>query len=485
MNHCRIVWMWLLLWCMTPAAMASQWYEYSSENFSVFSDADQDRVRDLMRDLERFRAAALSFTGLDERPENRRLRVYLFKYSEEFQRFSGDQKIAGFYRETWHGPVIFARSSGHGISGSGLIFHEYVHHLMRERSALTYPRWYGEGFAELLASAELRRDTVVIGGVPEWRLGAWIEEGARPLTIVELLQPDLGNQNAAYWNNYYASAWLFTHFLQLGANSGERDLREATNNYLNAIATGEDPLTEFKTYFGNTTAEMQHALERYVQSDLYGFRFDVPEYRYAISRRALPENERLLQLAENAQAFGDLGLAQQYLGNGETYAPGWLELQLSLALIKSDQGERKFGVKIVQEIEAQGLPTHFAAAKLSLWYLQQLRGVVARGNWDEESYRAAIKYGQLAVQQDATYLPGYRNLWGAYQLKGDTAKALQVMLSAYQEASEHLGLNSEIGFYLAGIGKPEQARPFLERVLAWSHSAELRARAEHILKQPR
>ncbi len=473
----------LLSFLVVPAANASDWYEYTSRNFSVFSDAPRERVSAMMRELERFRSAALSFTGLPQGPENRRLRVYLFKNAQEFRRFSGDDKIAGFYRETWEGPLIFARSDGHGISGSGLIFHEYVHHLMREHSALRYPRWYSEGFAELLASADVRQSEVVIGGVPDWRLGAWLDENERPLTITELLNPAPGNDSKRYWNNYYASAWLLTHFLQLGVNSGQPDYREATNNYLNAVAAGEEPQAVFEFYFGMPIGEMQRALERYMQSEIYGYRYQVPPYDFSIPRRHLSDNESLFLLAERAQDVGDPALAERYLKQGEGYAPGWHPLQMSLALLKSAQGNRKFGIQVLEEIETQGLPSPYTAAKVAQWYLQRLQAAVGNSGWDEEAYAATVKYGRLAVQQHPAYLPGYRSLWQAYRLKGAQAQTLQVMMAAHQETPHHLGLNATIGFYLADIGKPELAREYLERVVAWSHSTPLREKAHHLLGQ--
>ena len=481
MRYRRVFHALLLSLFVAPAAYAAEWYEYTSENFAVVSDAPENPVNDLVRNLEHFRRAALFFTGLAGQAENRRLRVYLFENAEEFRQFSGDKNIAGFYRETWQGPRIFAHIDGHGISGSGLVFHEYVHHLMRQHSALTYPRWYAEGFAELLASAELRGDTVVFGGVPEWRLGAWLEEGSQPLTIVQLLNPDLANQSESYWNNYYASAWLFTHFLQLGLHTGEPDYRKATSNYLNAVAAGEDPRAVFKSYFGRPVSDMQRALARYMQTEFYQYHLEVPAYRFQISRRQLAENERLLRLAENAQAFGNLGLAQQYLSSGEPYAAGWLELQLSLAVLRAEQGDPALGKKIVPQVEDQGLLAPLTAAKVAHWYLLKANRSEARGRKDVATYDAAVRYAQLALQQNPAYLPAYRYLWLAYHFQGAPSQVLQTMLAAYEQDPQHLGLNSAIGFYLADMGEPEQARPYLERVLAWTHSAELRARAEHAL----
>ncbi|MBY6190852.1 hypothetical protein KUV22_10525 [Microbulbifer agarilyticus] len=471
---------------LSPCLSAAEWHEYQSENFTVYSDVSEQRVNTLMRDLERFRRTALSFTGLEEIPENTKLRVFHFRNSTEFQKFSGDQKIAGFYRETWHGPVIFSRDGDHGITGSGLIFHEYVHHLMREHSTMTYPRWYAEGFAELLASAELRKNTVLVGGLPEWRLSAWAKDA--PLTIEQLLSPPSltsanGRDNSRYWNNYYASAWLLTHYLQLGHNAGHPDYRTATENYLRAAAAGDEPVTSFTEYFGKPIADIQREMLSYMRDDIHRYSLDIPEYSYSIPRRALNKNERLFLLANQALDLQKSLLAMNYLQQSEEQGLGWPENLTAMAVIEAEKGNFKFGEKMLQDVGEYGLVSHLTAANLARYYLLRLQALSQTRKWDEDDYAKAAKYGKLAVQAGPNYLPGYRTLWVVYQLKGESESALQIMLSAHHQQPNHLNLNAAIGFYLAHLGEADQAREYLERVVAWSHSQDLRARAQKLLER--
>ncbi|MFD1216782.1 MULTISPECIES: tetratricopeptide repeat protein [Microbulbifer] len=467
------------------ASAATGWHEYNSEHFTVYSDVSEHKVHQLMRDLERFRRAALAFTGQEELPENRNLRVFHFRDTAEFARFSGDRKIAGFYRETWQGPIIFSRDGDHGISGSGLIFHEYVHHLMRERSGMTYPRWYAEGFAELLASAELQEKSVLIGGVPQWRLSAWATED--PLTIEQLLVPDPANHasgdSGRYWNNYYASAWLMTHYLQLGHNAGHEDYRGATNNYLQAVAAGENPLKIFPEHFGKPIGEIQREIQRYMQDDIARHRLTVPRYDYSIPRRGLTKNERLFLLADEAVDAGNLNLAMEYLQQSEKHGLGWQENLSAMAVVKAREKNFTVGEKVMEEIGEYGQISHLTAANTAQFHLLKLQSLSATRKWNDDDYQAAVRYAKIAVQTGPHYLPGYRTLWTAYQLKGKSEAALQIMLSAYQQEPNHLNLNASIGFYLAHLGKNALAREYLERVVAWSHSQDLRSKAEDILRR--
>ena len=474
----------LLTGIISPGVRAAEWYEYQSENFTVYSDVPERRVNTLMRDLERFRRAALYFTGQEEIPENNNLRVFHFRDSDEFEQFTGDRKIAGLYRETWEGPIIFSRDGDHGISGSGLIFHEYVHHLMRERSGMTYPRWYSEGFAELLASAELRNKEVVIGGLPEWRLSAWADDD--PLTIEQLLAPpplaaQNGKDNSRYWNNYYASAWLLTHYLQLGHNAGHPDYRAATAAYLQAVAAGDNPFEIFAEHFGKSVEEIQREMLAYMRDDIQRHKLDIPAYQYSIPRRALTENERLYLLADEAVDFDKPKLAINYLKRSEQQGLGWQENLTAMAAIEARDKNYKPGEKVLKEIGEHGQVSHLTAANLAQYYLLRLQALSLTREWNEEYYEQAIKYGKIAVQMGPDYLPGYRTLWTAYQLKGKSEEALQIMQAAYQQEPNHLNLNAAIGFYLAHLGKHALAREYLERVVAWSHSDQLRSSAQALL----
>ncbi|WP_078085423.1 tetratricopeptide repeat protein [Microbulbifer mangrovi] len=470
----------------TAANGGGEWFEYQSENFTVYSDVPERRVNALMRDLERFRRTALAFTGLEEIPENRNLRVFHFRNSSEFEKFSGDRKIAGFYRETWRGPVIFSRDGDHGITGSGLIFHEYVHHLMREHSGMTYPRWYSEGFSELLASAELRKNSVVVGGIPEWRLSAWASE--EPLTIEQLLRsPEISGMDGAdssrYWNNYYASAWLLTHYLQLGHHAGHPDYRGASENYLKAIAAGDDPVGVFEAHFNKSIREIQTEVRAYMRDDIQRHKLDIAAYTYSIPRRALTDNEHLFLLASEAMEFDRPELAINYLAASKNQGIGWQENLTLMAVIKAEQKDYKVSEKIADEIGEYGLVSYITAANLARYYLLRLQALSLTRDWSDDYYAAAEKYGKIAVQSGPGYLPGYRSLWTAYQLKGESDTALQIMQSAYHQEPNHLNLNAAIGFYLAHLGKDALAREYLERVVAWSHSDQMRTRAQSLLQE--
>ena len=84
-----------------------------------------------------------------------------------------------------------------------VLFHEYVHHVMRAHSQLRYPLWYEEGFADLLAASQLDASQVLIGLVHPWRREDIDRQGLMP--VLDLFSPS-DTDDSRYWSRYYASA---------------------------------------------------------------------------------------------------------------------------------------------------------------------------------------------------------------------------------------------------------------------------------------
>lgn len=472
---------------LSSLSSARDWYEYKSDNFTVYSDVSKGRVEDRLQEMEMFRRAALIFTGMEDAPENRKLQIFHFNSSREFEDFSGDRDIAGFYRNTWDGPLIFSQRIRRGsMTGENILYHEYVHHLMRERSQVSYPLWYLEGFAELLASADIRKDAAMIGKVPKWRLSALdgSGDGGRLLKVEELIEPDYETESSLYWNSYYASAWMFTHYLQFGSLTGKYpSYREAYRNYLLAFSRGEDPRQAFETHFGKTAQEMYRELRRYQrQPRLPAFKFEIPPYKKEIQRRKLNDNERYFLLAEKALDMGEEELALEYLRKSEREQEGWLENQTLVAVLKNHGEDLQSAAAIMEKAEAANSDDYRILSNLSHYYHDRLQALVEEEGWSDEYYSRALQYGQTSISLKPGYLSAYRYVWLAQQQKGEKMAAVKTMMAAFRQDPTSLYINQAVGFYLARIHRADLARPFLERVVAWSHSGETRAAAKKILR---
>lgn len=467
---------------------ARDWYEYKSDNFTVYSDVSKKRVEKLIRQLERFRAAALLITGLPNQVEDQRLQVFYLHKSSEFQEFTGKRRIVGFYKDTWDGPLIFSqKGSSFGMPGTGIMFHEYVHHLMRLSSNTIYPMWYSEGFAELLASAEFVDGRVTLGNFPEWRIGAFDQRNGRPMDVAEVLAPDYERDSSAYWNKFYGSAWLLTHYLQFGAQKDHPEYRDNTLEYIAASRDGADPINSFEQVFGVSADEMEQRLRAVRRKGrLAGISFNSPEYTKPIARELLPKKEAAYLLADKALDVGQEELALEYLQKSLKLAPGWppaVSLQAVLEHHKTDQTAKEYAASLVAPLKKSEALDARTAANLAHYHVDKLQEIAKTGQWDHGLQQQAIELGKQAVSLGPQSVPAHRYLWMAQMDNQNRVPALKTMMSAYQLDPGSLYVNQSVGFYLADAGRVDLAKPFLERVLSWSHPGRARTKARNLLER--
>lgn len=476
----------LIALVLSPAGHARDWYEYKSKNFTVYSDVSEKRTEELLRELERFRLAVLQVTGLPDQEENQRLRVFYLNSSSEFKKFTGERRVAGFYHETWDGPLIFSKKgSKWGMPGTGIMFHEYVHHMMRSRGNTRYPMWYSEGFAELMASAEFDNGRVTLGRFPQWRSGVFTAPGARPLSVSEVLVPDLESDSGRYWDRFYGSAWFLTHYLQFGARKEHPEYANQTLAYIAAVNRGGDPIAAFEPVFGITPEEMDQSLNEIRRNGrLAGISFKSPEYTEDIPRKKLAKIDTYYLLADKALDLGDEELAQTYLERALDLSPDWgpaLSLKMVLENHQEDTAAKVSAAKRMDALLTREVTDYRTAANISHYYVDQLQDIVATGQSDHGLQMKAVKWGEKAVLLNPEFVPALRYLWMAQTDRKNPATALKTMMSAFEVDPGSLYVNQTIAFYLVDAGRLDLAQPFLERVVSWSHPGRARKKAKGLL----
>ena len=463
----------IALFVLAKTAAAAKLTEYRSENFIVYSDYPATRVNALLQKFETFRLGVLAYTLLETREENPAMRIFMFRSKKEFAAFAEDSGVAGFYRNGWEGPRMVIGPGTSVMTVESILFHEYFHYLLRERSGLRYPKWYDEGFAEVLSTAEVEENDVVIGAVPSERIEFLRHSDGLPLPLKEILapQPLTSDMDAGqYWGAFYATSWLFTHYLQLGFLSGFPDYSDKVRSFILALNRGESPLDAFPDYFGKSLQEIEEELRRYKATEsLSGVRFHVTEYNGFIVRRRLEHNERIAELAELAAACGKRQVALKYLNRSRpNQRLGAKNLALLATLNQFYQPRAAHeAITLAENLESDSRAvTHIAG-----YYYETLAGRVEQGHWDEDSFSKVIEFADKALSLDASYMPAYRMKWRAQQLKGKRISALKTMMQAYQRHPTHVLLNLEIGVYLAQGKSPVYAIPFLHKVASSSDNS--------------
>jgi len=258
----------LLVVLSTTPAMAA-WYEARSRHFIVYSAGTPERVGKFASDLERFDQALRKMLGYAdiEGDDANPVTVYALGGANAVASLCSSGRteakecryVQGFYNTRVSGAVAFvpdrSGASG-GLDAREILFHEYAHHLMLGYSGYVYPAWYVEGFAELVSYAKLdERGRVGIGLSADSR-------GGSLYTIMKmsaLLEADMAKMSPDQRLDFYAQAWLLTHYLTFSPKRTGQ-----ITAYLQAINNGVPARQAATSGFGDL-AILESELKRYVQ----------------------------------------------------------------------------------------------------------------------------------------------------------------------------------------------------------------------------
>lgn len=472
----------LLLCLAVPvlvAAKPSSWKQYRSSHFVLYSDRNSSEAVELLQQFERFRYAALMLTGSDLEHAEEPATIVMFKHKHDFRAVQPDSDIAGFYRDGWAGPEMVVGADVRLRDVSLILFHEYVHFLVRERSPRRYPVWYDEGFADLLAASHVADDHVLVGLVHPWRQKTLLADGVLPLR--QLLHRESTHDKLD--SQFYASAWLLMHYLQLGHLSGEPKRLDALAGYLRALDEGELPPRAFARHFGVTIEQAQEKLQKYSERPLWsGYRLKVPAGKHKVRRRTLSINEAAFLLGGIAYRGSQAQAALEYLQRinaKEKSAAAALSLRAIIEghLGRQDLAEHVLGYALRNDRKNSTVLSN--AAHLH-WDLAQTEDLSAAKR--ERHLRKAGDYARAALESDGDNIEAVRYLAAVHGAEGEIEQAIELLAQHAQTHNSDLRLNLELASYLAESKQPNRALPYLQRVLQWDHSTKRRRQAQALMQ---
>ena len=326
-------------------ARAHSWYEAETAHFIIRSQDREENVREFAQQVERFDRGLRFLQGMpedhvQESPANKPV-IYRFGSPADMARMIGDPSsgVAGFFMTGAGDSIAFApvredRSNnsrerrGDGEFITRALFHEYVHYFMAQNTPASYPRWYSEGYAEVMSTMRFREDgSFHIGDPPQDRAYQVLRMSDSRLDEMFDADHTLSGRDAI---QSYGTGWLLTHYLSFDIER-EQKLRE----YLVALGNGEDSLTAATRIFGDLD-DMQAELRRYKRGDYPGYNVrpnitQLPEVSIrplTDAEAAVIQEEMLLGTAVNSD---QLDRAVRGLRNAVTQYPGSSHIQMLLA----------------------------------------------------------------------------------------------------------------------------------------------------------
>jgi len=331
-----------VLGCAKPFE-SQTWTELQSEHFTVISSADLGTTREIARDLEFFHMAALRVLNLRDFEAALPTRVFAFADESSFARFRPRADVAGLFFKGPEANYLLIDASKPNTTRA-TTYHEYVHFLMQNAGAISYPAWYHEGLSELLSTLEFDENGghLNLGLPPPGRVSP-LALGA-PLSLRRLLTA----QDTLRWSPralqmFYAESWAFVHWMFIGQIREAPQRRDQLISYLAALQGGADPEMAFDASFGTTIDRLEPEFLRYVQAR----RFPVGKVAApAVALRSgnprrLPPPDHLHALAELALTLGPEAAAdpERLLRTAIGIAPTHARSHATLARILAERNE--------------------------------------------------------------------------------------------------------------------------------------------------
>jgi len=243
--------------------LGSNWTKSEMRNVIVYSNARDFTTKAIVTNIERMRGALEHIMGL--RTESAvPTTIFVFDGEPAFAPVrkavfgARGPELVGFFTHS-DGRFFVAMEIDAGARGDRVVYHEITHSLI-ENTAAGLPLWYQEGVAEFYSTFTVKGKAVVVGSIPKAFVDTMLETGLMPLRRVFAIDTRSPEYNGAHAGPFYATSWLFVHYLLVGAPQ-----RAGQLGAFLALLDARKPVdVAFQTAFGTTPEQFQGELWSYV-----------------------------------------------------------------------------------------------------------------------------------------------------------------------------------------------------------------------------
>jgi len=243
--------------------LGQNWTKSETRNVIVYSNARDFTTKAIVTNIERMRGALGHIMGL--RTESAvPTTIFVFDGEPTFAPVRNAvfgarrPELGGFFTRSGDRFLAVMEVEG-GRDGDRIVYHEITHSLI-ENTAAGLPLWYQEGVAEFYSTFTVKGKAVVVGSIPKTFVDGMLETGLMPLRRVFAIDTRSPEYNGAHAGLFYATSWLFVHYLLVGAPQRAGQL----GTYL-ALLDAKKPVdAAFQTAFGTTPEQFQGELWSYV-----------------------------------------------------------------------------------------------------------------------------------------------------------------------------------------------------------------------------
>jgi tetratricopeptide (TPR) repeat protein len=252
---------------VAAGAAEPSWQASTTRHFIIYSKSPPERVRDLAIDLERYDKLIRMATNIPDDVQSTKVRIYEVDGLKEVRAALGaddNSRVAGFYTANGLGPyLVTPRETGYVgryFTADLVRHHEYAHHMMLQYFPEAYPKWYVEGFAELIGSSKVMDDGRIGYGMPAKQRGDKIATSVNWAPLQELL-----TKENPWGVDAYGQGWAVTHFFTF-----DKKRSAEFRQYLLALNSGKS-LEEAAKVFGDLN-QLDREARAYVTAGSFEYR---------------------------------------------------------------------------------------------------------------------------------------------------------------------------------------------------------------------
>ncbi len=475
------------------------WWLHESDHFSVVTNIP-DRGDQLIQQLELFRAVVLKFTGLNAVEDRLPTRAVIFAKRAEFARITDRANALGYTSTTLRNNRMVASGGSLNTAQRHIMFHEYVHYLLRSATDENHPSWYDEGLADMLSTVMERRGQMVVGTAPPSHL-RFINSNSRQVPANKIVNTDdLSDWHPLNVSLFYATSWALVTYI-FADKTGERiaDLQ----NYLAAVQRGEPREAAFEDAFHVSARTLQRRSINYIRRHNKAF-LRYPREQFLINTnstaRRLSTEEIAYELAYLAM-FSNTALARTLIQDVLHRDPHNPSMQTALAVTYQADQEYERGVELarasLREANKQNLQDAVLEIELAdmlmVWNQDACasESLFREENDVPQDTPAVCQSRYVAAKQG--YQRGLELEPDNPELRAGLAWALLKLNQELPRAARHIEfaldyqpwsptLQYRAGMIYQAKGEREKALTRLHKALYWSEDAELRDKAAAAVK---
>jgi hypothetical protein len=453
------------------AADVEDWAVYKTDNFTFYSDQKEEHVKKSLEDLEIVRAALMGLLKLDTDTRLLPVQIYSFRSQRDYLAIS-PRNVGGYFGYSQTGPVMVISPENKGRINSRVLYHEYVHYLMRSIYSANFPTWYDEGIAEFYSTLKIVSDTIVVGLEPKGQTRPGLVEIDKLLFETN----ESKKRRRSFEEKFYSSSWLLVHFLSLSSVNGFDDYRTAMQKFLFLQNKGMQVKDAFKEAFTISIDELQNQLNSYSRKrQLYGYKISKPNVTLRYTSHKLSLADTYVSLSKLAFDSGKKDNSEKYLKLALKHNSALaFSIKSFLAARQNNETDALNFIKLALENKSIFAETYLNIAQAYI--------AIAKNNAaiKEEMNSLALRYLEKA-KESGTMPRTSIYLAELYWQQGKQQQAVDEILSLVKLTPADLRANYVAGDYMVRINNKKYAEFFLNNVINWSHSERLSQQALDML----